>query len=150
MRNLCFFAGRSTRWNSFNSELVIPRSSCALIVLPMMPSATLDTTMSGGGFHIPTPNSTCHVSPVARWLALNFWYWALAGDGKAAVTRKTHRTHRIIRRMVSPFGARQWMHSSPAPFIGRRKAGPVSYTHLRAHETRHDLVCRLLLEKKKK
>src|SRR5450756_3125596 len=27
---------------------------------------------------------------------------------------------------------------------------PGSYTHLRAHETRHDLVCRLLLEKKKK
>src|SRR5665648_1187849 len=26
------------------------------------------------------------------------------------------------------------------------KARPVSYTHLRAHETRHDLVCRLLLE----
>ena len=25
----------------------------------------------------------------------------------------------------------------------------VSYTHLRGHETRHDLVCRLLLEKKK-
>src|SRR5665648_553114 len=28
-------------------------------------------------------------------------------------------------------------------------ANTVSYTHLRAHETRHDLVCRLLLEKKK-
>ena len=27
-------------------------------------------------------------------------------------------------------------------------AGPVSYTHLRAHETVLDLVCRLLLEKK--
>src|SRR5450756_137204 len=26
------------------------------------------------------------------------------------------------------------------------EAAPVSYTHLRAHETRHDLVCRLLLE----
>src|SRR5450756_1184907 len=26
------------------------------------------------------------------------------------------------------------------------KVTPVSYTHLRAHETRHDLVCRLLLE----
>ena len=26
----------------------------------------------------------------------------------------------------------------------------VSYTHLRAHETKADLVCRLLLEKKKK
>ena len=30
------------------------------------------------------------------------------------------------------------------------KVTAVSYTHLRAHETRHDLVCRLLLEKKKK
>src|SRR5450756_881661 len=30
-----------------------------------------------------------------------------------------------------------------------RAFGPVSYTHLRAHETRHDIVCRLLLEKKK-
>src|SRR5450756_3198810 len=35
-------------------------------------------------------------------------------------------------------------------FGARQDAGntPVSYTHLRAHETRHDLVCRLLLEKK--
>ena len=30
------------------------------------------------------------------------------------------------------------------------EATPVSYTHLRAHETVLDLVCRLLLEKKKK
>src|SRR5450756_2055085 len=29
-------------------------------------------------------------------------------------------------------------------YVSRRA---VSYTHLRAHETRHDLVCRLLLEK---
>src|SRR5665648_625737 len=32
---------------------------------------------------------------------------------------------------------------------GLRRVDAVSYTHLRAHETRHDLVCRLLLEKKK-
>ena len=31
---------------------------------------------------------------------------------------------------------------------GEEKFVPVSYTHLRAHETREDLVCRLLLEKK--
>ena len=30
-----------------------------------------------------------------------------------------------------------------------RHLGAVSYTHLRAHETRSNLVCRLLLEKKK-
>src|SRR5450756_1588152 len=35
----------------------------------------------------------------------------------------------------------------PSPV--RRVVAAVSYTHLRAHETRHDLVCRLLLEKKK-
>src|SRR5450759_5700978 len=34
-------------------------------------------------------------------------------------------------------------------FMAKHGRGPVSYTHLRAHETRHDLVCRLLLEKKK-
>ena len=38
------------------------------------------------------------------------------------------------------------------PSIQPEKDGmkPVSYTHLRAHETVLDLVCRLLLEKKKK
>src|SRR5660398_289801 len=30
------------------------------------------------------------------------------------------------------------------------RKGSVSYTHLRAHETKANLVCRLLLEKKKK
>src|SRR5450756_3180091 len=34
-------------------------------------------------------------------------------------------------------------------FCTEARRPPVSYTHLRAHETRHDLVCRLLLEKKK-
>src|SRR5665647_3723765 len=37
----------------------------------------------------------------------------------------------------------------PGPHGGDRN-GPVSYTHLRAHETDSYLVCRLLLEKKKK
>ena len=32
---------------------------------------------------------------------------------------------------------------------GLKRLQPVSYTHLRAHETVLDLVCRLLLEKKK-
>src|SRR5678810_258274 len=32
----------------------------------------------------------------------------------------------------------------------RIAGAPVSYTHLRAHETGRNLVCRLLLEKKKK
>ena len=35
------------------------------------------------------------------------------------------------------------------PFCRAHDARPVSYTHLRAHETPEHLVCRLLLEKKK-
>src|SRR5450756_849789 len=42
-------------------------------------------------------------------------------------------------------------HCTYPPTVSRRVGGgrikAVSYTHLRAHETRHDLVCRLLLEK---
>eukprot|EP00831_Metopus_contortus_P060061 TRINITY_DN51982_c0_g1_i1.p2 TRINITY_DN51982_c0_g1~~TRINITY_DN51982_c0_g1_i1.p2 ORF type:complete len:113 (+),score=20.42 TRINITY_DN51982_c0_g1_i1:196-534(+) len=33
--------------------------------------------------------------------------------------------------------------------VGNTQRNPVSYTHLRAHETSLHLVCRLLLEKKK-
>src|SRR5665811_2512782 len=36
------------------------------------------------------------------------------------------------------------------PWNAKWISDPVSYTHLRAHETVLDLVCRLLLEKKKK
>ena len=35
-------------------------------------------------------------------------------------------------------------------YANRSGLEPVSYTHLRAHETPEHLVCRLLLEKKKK
>src|SRR5450756_3213596 len=49
-----------------------------------------------------------------------------------------------VRIRGSSFGAgHRWRSSSSG-----RWSRPVSYTHLRAHETRHDLVCRLLLEKK--
>eukprot|EP00657_Telonema_sp_P-1_P002427 TRINITY_DN15635_c0_g1_i1.p1 TRINITY_DN15635_c0_g1~~TRINITY_DN15635_c0_g1_i1.p1 ORF type:complete len:123 (-),score=35.16 TRINITY_DN15635_c0_g1_i1:59-427(-) len=40
-----------------------------------------------------------------------------------------------------------WLAAIAAGALGFK---PVSYTHLRAHETVLDLVCRLLLEKKKK
>ena len=40
----------------------------------------------------------------------------------------------------------EWMEKQGKELM--EKAKPVSYTHLRAHETVLDLVCRLLLEKK--
>ena len=42
-------------------------------------------------------------------------------------------------------------HSMPGWYYSdQRLFEPVSYTHLRAHETGRNLVCRLLLEKKNK
>src|SRR5450756_1246546 len=38
----------------------------------------------------------------------------------------------------------KWVEDCPLHYTS---GNAVSYTHLRAHETRHDLVCRLLLEK---
>src|SRR5450756_3184900 len=49
-------------------------------------------------------------------------------------------------RRVGGRGGRTGTRCSPLRGTEQRQ---VSYTHLRAHETRHDLVCRLLLEKKK-
>ena len=40
-------------------------------------------------------------------------------------------------------------YDTPVVGVNRGRLGSVSYTHLRAHETVLDLVCRLLLEKKK-
>src|SRR5665809_154118 len=49
---------------------------------------------------------------------------------------------------VAPQGAS--VAGAPEPELRRYQLrGPVSYTHLRAHETKANLVCRLLLEKKK-
>ena len=42
-----------------------------------------------------------------------------------------------------------WLFFRPHEYVlGAADAGAVSYTHLRAHETVLDLVCRLLLETK--
>src|SRR5660398_304711 len=51
-----------------------------------------------------------------------------------------------FRRGSLPSLSRQSCHQRPHTVA----LNPVSYTHLRAHETKANLVCRLLLEKKKK
>src|SRR5450756_2293533 len=61
----------------------------------------------------------------------------------------------LILRLAVPRPDDQAIRLRPAPRpVPHRRLPPrrlraVSYTHLRAHETRHALVCRLLLEKKK-
>src|SRR5450756_2790369 len=65
--------------------------------------------------------------------------WAKSLDSSGPRLRSSTASSRSTRCCRLSHGDGMWSVSVP-----------VSYTHLRAHETRHDLVCRLLLEKKKK
>src|SRR5665811_1640325 len=58
-------------------------------------------------------------------------------------------TLRVLQATFGPSGVRS-VASDALVFVNFSRSFPVSYTHLRAHETVLDLVCRLLLEKKKK
>src|SRR5450756_2891840 len=85
------------------------------------------------------------------------WYWRLKRGGSL-------RDGRYALQGISNMEALYQLLAAGSPLSVRvtfpegytvqqmatRLQEPVSYTHLRAHETRHDLVCRLLLEKKKK
>ena len=62
-------------------------------------------------------------------------------DESAAPTQDRIPYKEVVEAPVRTVPARQASRGSPEP---------VSYTHLRAHETKANLVCRLLLEKKKK
>src|SRR5450756_2968980 len=98
-----------------------PRPRCALMVTPMFSGTT--------SLILPTPPLTCtsalfFQSPVRSML--------------------TDPTPALIFRLVMAFGeALIVVLDAPESTVSVRTIVSVSYTHLRAHETRHDLVCRL-------
>ena len=67
------------------------------------------------------------------------------GSRRQRIARGSGMQVSDVNQLLERFTQAQKMMKSLA-----RGGGPVSYTHLRAHETVLDLVCRLLLEKKKK
>ncbi|WDT36882.1 hypothetical protein PVA38_12070 [Streptococcus pneumoniae D39] len=60
------------------------------------------------------------------------------------IWRRLSFTHKVTARNIFRYKQRMLM-----TIFGVAGSVAVSYTHLRAHETVLDLVCRLLLEKKK-
>src|SRR5450756_396885 len=87
--------------------------------------------------------------PQNRWffqfrhtLMCSTCYWKPAADWTKDKDQPGRNNHDQMKICVNPV-----LQSAPTM---RRTSTSVSYTHLRAHETRHDVVCRLLLEKKKK
>src|SRR5674536_354736 len=78
---------------------------------------------------------------------------ARAADRDRTVSRRSKPSSRAALMGEQP---NPWDRLQPQDATSRhrgakpcRRYGPVSYTHLRAHETPEHLVCRLLLEKKK-
>src|SRR5665648_386798 len=86
-------------------------------------AARLLSTFAGSDLEASLLVTLCSLGPAARPPAMS--------------THTAMMIHGCLPRVLQVMMSRM----SPSP--------PVSYTHLRAHETRHDLVCRLLLEKKK-
>ena len=57
----------------------------------------------------------------------------------------TYPKNEHLREAAAAVALERLLVETDSPFLAPQ---PVSYTHLRAHETVLDLVCRLLLEKK--
>src|SRR5428012_2939 len=104
----------------------------------------------GRGVH-QLPLSLIHISEPTRLGMISYAVFCLKKK------RRPPRSTQSRSSAAADVYKRQGIGSSsnPATERGRRtgrtrrtSTAPVSYTHLRAHETRHDLVCRLLLEKK--
>src|SRR5450759_5868694 len=93
-----------------------------------------------------------HIKTKHAWFDYRWMRYFFSEDTSAA----NHSTLDLQRRAVWIAVAlllqalNEVDHNLYIPYLGPfGSLIPVSYTHLRAHETRHDLVCRLLLEKKK-
>src|SRR5450759_4795876 len=106
------------------------RSCLALHLVSWLPSFT----SSKKGFYPLATQGSTGLIPVSSQKSISAGY----------KSRPYPRHAYSLVQLSSIFSISQWAVTNPCG----QKA--VSYTHLRAHETRHDLVCRLLLEKKKK
>src|SRR5450756_1972309 len=73
---------------------------------------------------------------------------AVGDQARIYVEIKTADIEPLVVRCIRESGASCAVHAFDHRVVKTvKRIFPVSYTHLRAHETRHDLVCRLLLEK---
>ena len=91
-----------------------------------------------------------------RWNALKFGSLYFGESCKIRHIKKIKRRIKLIHRRLSKRKLTirvRPQHKAPTKTTAGQNLGsifsPVSYTHLRAHETKANLVCRLLLEKKK-
>src|SRR5428012_15549 len=95
--------------------------------------------------------SLIHISEPTRLGMISYAVFCLKKKRRPprSTQRRSSAASDVYKRQVRRISAITAVvaHASSGWKAGLRPRA-VSYTHLRAHETRHDLVCRLLLEKK--
>src|SRR5450756_2838738 len=106
------------------------------MVSPAGPRNTLASIPSGGG--AARSGRPFYAGRPALVRRPSAWLRAAPSSGAAPSIRQSSA------RRSSPSTRRTTVTVLPA--FASVSLTTVSYTHLRAHETRHDLVCRLLLE----
>src|SRR5659263_706299 len=114
-----------------------------------------------GGFSAYAMLPSTRVVNHSGWAVTHGWSGEHCSARSRATSRPSSRARATKASKSANVPSSAWMASWPpwAEPVAYGEPGsvgaqvsellPVSYTHLRAHETRHDLVCRLLLEKKK-
>ena len=111
-----------------------------------------------------SPHIVCCVCTIFFFFFSFFVFLMMRRPPRSTLDRSSAASD--VYKRQDPRLLRGWLLSGPAPMTAGRgyfvtgtdtgvgktvvTATPVSYTHLRAHETVLDLVCRLLLEKKTK
>src|SRR5664279_5144055 len=98
------------------------------------------------------------VGPVLQRLELGLGVWVViahvrSGVGLGDPEVGEQQGDRLGRHRAAPVGVQGQLVAADVLLgtgLADQRLGPVSYTHLRAHETDSCLVCRLLLDKKKK
>src|SRR5674536_27292 len=88
--------------------------------------------------------------PPVGWWAVAPSRAELSGESVCEVRRRVDLQQPVVLRDALPAGRRSRLELAATGADGQVGDEAVSYTHLRAHETPEHLVCRLLLEKKKK
>src|SRR5674476_646590 len=128
-------------------DVIIASIIASVFASPLQTPVFNSADFTNGTFHVSTTaNSLAGLGSIISSLVVLIYFTLLLGAYGQTVGMKALKI-KVVKEDGSKIGYVDALVRSLLLIID---AIPVSYTHLRAHETGRNLVCRLLLEKKKK